>query len=583
MLRKLSAILFLFIVSTVIAQDVTFTKEPKASSERGGVKITFAVSAPTDVEVAVVNKQKEIVRHLAAGMLGSNAPEPLKKDALEQNLVWDFKDDFGKKVTPGTYTVRVGLGLAPEFDRTLGHDPNTLGKVRGLAFSPEGELFVLNMGHHLHVGFGSTICNVFDSKGVYKRTVMPYQASCFPDKVKEFGILDLGENGTYPWIHANHFKTIYPFSSAASHQHPVVTADGRFIIAMKVLGKGTMLVAVNSKDGSIPETGSFGPLLGSKDMRGSACLAAASDGKTLYVSGVASQKRYKPIIWKHAVFRAEWSDKEIKPFIGDPEKPGAGKEGLNEPQGVAVDKDGNIYVADRGNNRIAVFSPEGKFLSELPVKGPYMLAVHRTSGAVFVLGGGDPPDNIIKFNSYKDPKQAYTQKIPGLVGSKASLRGKKRLNDYPVFAMDTSGEELVVWIGSANAWDSFRLFRFTEKNGKLGKPEEKGKGSGFRACREIQVDRKREEVYFQLGGDSGEGGRCPRFVKINGMDGTVLKSLSVRGIGSHFALGHDGYVYVINSRKQIFRYDRDLKPVTFTGTDSKNSDPIPGHKYGRSG
>ena len=36
--------------------------------------------------------------------------------------------------------------------------------------------------------------------------------------------------------------------------------------------------------------------------------------------------------------------------------------GLSNPRGLAVDRDGNIYVGDRGNHRVVVFSPEGKVL-----------------------------------------------------------------------------------------------------------------------------------------------------------------------------------------------------------------------------
>ena len=60
----------------------------------------------------------------------------------------------------GQYKVRVGLGLKPEFDRILGYDPNAIGSVRGLAVGPGGELFVLNLGHHLHTNFGSTMPGV---------------------------------------------------------------------------------------------------------------------------------------------------------------------------------------------------------------------------------------------------------------------------------------------------------------------------------------------------------------------------------------------------------------------------------------
>lgn len=44
---------------------------------------------------------------------------------------------------------------------------------------------------------------------------------------------------------------------------------------------------------------------------------------------------------------------------------GTGAGQLKYPNGVAVDKDGNLYVADSGNSRLQVFDPQGKYLRTL--------------------------------------------------------------------------------------------------------------------------------------------------------------------------------------------------------------------------
>jgi hypothetical protein len=43
---------------------------------------------------------------------------------------------------------------------------------------------------------------------------------------------------------------------------------------------------------------------------------------------------------------------------------GSGNGQFNDPQNVAIDASGNIYVADSGNNRIEKFGPNGKYLSQ---------------------------------------------------------------------------------------------------------------------------------------------------------------------------------------------------------------------------
>jgi hypothetical protein len=73
-----------------------FAKKPTAARAGEKVRIEFALSRETDVAVYVEDAKGAIVRHLAAGVLGKNPPEPLKAGALEQSLEWDGKDDDGK-------------------------------------------------------------------------------------------------------------------------------------------------------------------------------------------------------------------------------------------------------------------------------------------------------------------------------------------------------------------------------------------------------------------------------------------------------------------------------------------------------
>jgi sugar lactone lactonase YvrE len=74
-------------------------------------------------------------------------------------------------------------------------------------------------------------------------------------------------------------------------------------------------------------------------------------------------------------------------------KPGDRPGEFNLPHGIAIDSKDRIYVADRSNSRIQVFSSNGTFISKL--KGddlgrPFGLAVlnHR----IYLIDGGDQPD-----------------------------------------------------------------------------------------------------------------------------------------------------------------------------------------------
>jgi DNA-binding beta-propeller fold protein YncE len=62
--------------------------------------------------------------------------------------------------------------------------------------------------------------------------------------------------------------------------------------------------------------------------------------------------------------------------------PGKGQGEFNTPHSIAADAQGNIYVADRGNRRIQVFDPEGKFLREMFINVPVPQVVHMWMGSV---------------------------------------------------------------------------------------------------------------------------------------------------------------------------------------------------------
>lgn len=85
---------------------------------------------------------------------------------------------------------------------------------------------------------------------------------------------------------------------------------------------------------------------------------------------------------------------------------------LNQPAGMAVDKDGNIYVADFGNNRIQKLSPAGKLLAVWGSTGskpgqfnlPISVALDR-QGNLYVADYEQPY-----------PEALPTRKAPGRVG-----------------------------------------------------------------------------------------------------------------------------------------------------------------------
>ncbi len=111
---------------------------------------------------------------------------------------------------------------------------------------------------------------------------------------------------------------------------------------------------------------------------------------------------------------------------------------FNTPHSIVADAKGNIYVADRGNRRIQVFNPDGKFLREITIDVPVPAGVQPW------MGNQPTPDAAARQNGAPwaicitpGPKQYLysSDAFPGRV-YKLTLDGKV------VGALGTSGRQL---------------------------------------------------------------------------------------------------------------------------------------------
>jgi hypothetical protein len=71
-----------------------FKEKPTLRLDGDRATIRFETKGFCDAAVAIENTQGRVIRHLACGVLGANAPEPFQKGSLQQTLVWDGKDDL---------------------------------------------------------------------------------------------------------------------------------------------------------------------------------------------------------------------------------------------------------------------------------------------------------------------------------------------------------------------------------------------------------------------------------------------------------------------------------------------------------
>jgi DNA-binding beta-propeller fold protein YncE len=557
-----TSVLLLGVACLVRAGEVNpakFTSKPTVRGSNGKRVISFAVSAPTDVEVAILDAGGKVVRHLAAGVLGENPPAPLKK-GLKQELVWDGKDDSGKPVSAAR--VRVSLGMRPRLEKTIGDNPAVLGGVRGLAVGPGGELFVFHVYGALHPNDGTGFCTVFTREGKYLRTILPYPANLPDEKLAGLRRVALSDGRKVPYIWQGETRTMLQGVGDLPVHRPVVASDGRVAFVgheewckskLRYNRCGPNRVTVIRSDGSVPEP----PLrceLDDFSAAGGGVLALSPDEKTIYATRVLSGYKGR----HHAVYKCAWADQK-KPglFLGQPRKTGSGKDGFKNPWSVAVDAAGNVYVSDRGNNRVAVFKPDGAHLGDLDVQSPDQICVHRKTGALYLTAGAKgrkllkfPALSLSNAKSWKDAGPVCELKLPFFDRDSVSM-----------LALDDRGDKPVLWYSSPRSWHAgrFAVLRVEDLGAKFGDAvkmsslrERKGVCAGSLLGLALQRGTGKLLVNSRCY-DTGTG-KWSRGLRANhGTKG---------GVGW---FGLDGRFYSQHYSRNLARYGVDLKPMPFGG------------------
>ncbi|HOX05496.1 MAG TPA: SMP-30/gluconolactonase/LRE family protein [Planctomycetota bacterium] len=546
-------IALLMLCPGLMAGEPSFAAKPAVTKDGPGAKISFAAAAATDCEVAVLDAKGKVVRHLAAGVLGDKAPEPLKP-GLAQKLDWDGNDDLGKPAVGGPFRVRVALGLRPKFEKMIGHSPGELGSVRAIAVGPKGELFLFHTSMGIHPDDGSLTGTVFARDGKYLRTVYPWPANLPDDKLKGARRLKLGDGEAVPFICQGETRSLLPGAAEIATQQAVATGDGRvaFVGHQEWVGTtlrynqtGTKQLVILGADGSVPEK-PLGTVLATGSHCGSS-LALSPDEKTLFVTGIHTPGPKKTIKGAHAVYKFGWDDKEPKAFIGSPDEAGAGEKGLKEPTSVAVDKDGNLYVADKGNGRVAAFKADGSFLGEIKVERPERVAVHRKTGAIYVLCGADL-NELRKYGSWKDQAPAATAKLPCF----------KHANYTAVLAVDDSADPAVVWVATSSGWAGFKCLRIEDKGAAFGDQQKLESLDGIDepaawGVLGMALDRKGRRLLV--------GGRNYDLASGKWVEGLGKKNDGNKGGTGSFGL--DGNFYTQSYPQTLTRYGPDLAALPF--------------------
>ena len=451
-------------------QVFEFTRKPKVTRNRDRITIRFASKGYCDATVAIENAEGRIVRHLACGILGPNAPAPFEKGSKTQAVVWDGKDDQGTYVDDkDSMTVRVSLGLKPQFERTLFWSP----KKRVGPHSPIP--CAAPEGVYVYDGHAVEHIRLFDHDGKYVRTIYPFPARQVPNVVglrmhtfphsgqtlplkggfHQTGLLTSGDTGQ---LRVGSYHEGFAANALAARNGRIapmrfrlnrLAADGS--TGGKKLGGPEIYLPVRRHEG-------YGRYVDAHIAPRSA--AFSPDGKWLYMTGFGWDNGWYGggPEWLHVVTRMKF-DGDTRPeiFVGatGQRKAGSGDKQFRVPTSVDVDSKGRVYVSDYINDRIQVFTPDAKLFKTIKARRPAHVAVHQRTGDIYVFSWlfrsradrtvGRVRPNLVHLGPLENPRRIAAYPLPFRVTDRVS--GFDRYGGFQVrIALDSWTDPPTIWV-----------------------------------------------------------------------------------------------------------------------------------------
>ena len=210
-----------------------------------------------------------------------------------------------------------------------------LGEVSGVAVNSKGHVFAFSRGNTNGPAYGAAAAQLleFDAQGNYLR--------------------EIGHN-LYAWSFAHTVKV--------DAQDNVWVTDKGSDMVIKFDPQGRVAMVFGRKQEASDE--GTGPLRHPKPplppvdgmFRQVTDVAWDAEGNTYISDGYINSRVAK--VDKSGDWLMSWGE------------PGDGPGEFNVPHSIAVDAQGNVYVADRGNRRIQVFGGNGKFLRQMTIDVP---------------------------------------------------------------------------------------------------------------------------------------------------------------------------------------------------------------------
>ncbi|MBL8027240.1 MAG: T9SS type A sorting domain-containing protein [Fibrobacteres bacterium] len=526
------SVLTILIIAT-LGWSVSFTIQPVLKRDGQNRLIAeFAISETTDVAVSIVDvRDSSIVRNLAAGLLGANAPAPLQRNTLHQQLVWDGKDNLGYTLpNPDIMKVRVRAELNASFDRFAGHNPYSFtagtsgfgGGVHGFAHGPNGSVLVCgNPGavYHYHIYRNPKIIRQYDADAVYMKTVYPFSSQLGYEKVK----------GWKPYLNSTDgsYNPVYPNNSLPGWSRSLldVTKEGSCVPYLQFstpTGKLFFGHAYNHEifdiDGGKSDTASFlktitSPLLPSISIMlfGPNIITPVPGSSDLLVSGIYSGTNSSGHLTgaldtgmyrDGRIFRVNPSTStatlylSIDTVVKEPtsrESMLLGHKNYTASlQGVAFDSKGRLYVCDRLHKRIGVYDTTTKALiGSIPLAAGERVSVSPSTGHVFATSRSGVNTVTVKLFKFM-PFDSGSARICSL-----TVISTGNVAESHLFVNEYNGTRRI-WVG-VNSVKSVMVYNDNVSSFSVFKDFNEKASAQTPGFDRISVDRRNENVYFNDG------------------------------------------------------------------------------------
>jgi NHL repeat len=280
-----------------------------------------------------------------------------------------------------------------------------LGEVAGVAVNSQGHIFVFSRGNTSGPAYGASAAQLleFAPDGRFLR--------------------EIGHN-LYAWSFAHSVKV--------DKDDNVWVADKGSDMVIKFNPQGRVVMVFGRKQEASDE--STGPLKHPKPplppvdgmFRQVTDMSWDAAGNTYISDGYINSRVAK--VDKDGNWVKSWGE------------PGDGPGQFNVPHSIAVDAEGHIYVADRGNRRIQVFDGDGNFLRQITIDVPAPADArpaigNRPNQATGTMAPGapwaiciTPPPHQVLFSSDAFPGRIYELnlkgKVLGVFGESGKLPGQ---------------------------------------------------------------------------------------------------------------------------------------------------------------